>query len=132
MKKKTLKYAAQPVGVSDCNPIYVDGRIKYWTVTVDYVGDLSINTPQRTAVAQDLVNLRLLDDDMNHEMLRPVLNPNVIIPNVRRLSGEFRYNPQTNTSSLVYWWRAGFLGLGGNRAWNFRTKIVDAMQQKVK
>ncbi|MBO4672033.1 MAG: hypothetical protein J5608_00050 [Alphaproteobacteria bacterium] len=131
--KNKLKCVAQPVSVSDCNPIYVDGRIKYWTVTVDYAGDLSVNTLGRTR-ARDLVdnNPGLLDDNMNHEMLRAVLKPDVIIPNARRLSGEFRYNPQNNTSSLVYWWRAGFLGLGGNRAWSFRTKMVDAMQQKVK
>ena len=118
MNKKVL-----PVSVSGCTPVYVNGRIKWWTVHVFFNGDLSINTTQRNKW-RELIdkNPHLVHE--NGIFLRPVIRPDIIMPKKGNWSSYFKYHADKNMSEIEYAWRNGLFDCGGERAWQFRIKML--------
>lgn len=98
-----------PVAVSGVWPVYVNGRLKYWTVDVEYDADLRLPYQE------------YLPDDW--EKSGVLLNPVFDIKKSRHVSFG-KYNPETNNTRLTYSWRDGLFGLGGERAWLFRLSII--------
>ena len=98
-----------PVAVSGVWPVYVNGRLKYWTVDVEYDADLR------------LPHQEYLPDDLGKSGI--VLNPVFDIKKTRHVSF-VKYEPGTNNTRLTYSWRDGLFGLGGERAWRFRLNII--------
>lgn len=98
-----------PVAVSGVKPVYVNGRLKYWTVDVDYNRNLRL--PHQEYLLDDLGNSGV------------VLNPVFDIKKSRRVSF-VKYNRDTNNTRLTYSWRDGLFGFGGERAWRFRLNII--------
>lgn len=121
--KNIKQTQAQPISVSHCTPVYINGRIKYWNIRVFYEGDLSTNTAQRTDVLK-LVNKNPYLVWKFMDELQPFLKPDIIIPQKNRLTGLFRYNPEKDLSELEYSWRDGLFGYGAERAWQFRLKML--------
>ncbi len=113
MKEKKF---VQPVSVSDCIPMYIDGRLKYWNVHVKYVGNLSMDGVFKNLRAQDFIY------DSNG--FAPVFTVEKDVPNGRHLAGFFKYDKKSNTSGLDYYWRNGLFGRGWDRAWKFRLEIL--------
>ena len=98
-----------PVAVSGVKPVYVNGRLKYWTVDVEYDADLR------------LPHQEYLPDDLGKSGI--VLNPVFDIKKPHHVSF-VKYEPGTNNTRLTYSWRDGLFGLGGERAWRFRLDII--------
>lgn len=103
------KRHVNPIAVSGVKPVYVNGRLKYWTVDVDYNRNLRL--PHQEYLLDDLGNSGI------------VLNPVFDIKKSRRVSF-VKYEPGTNNTRLTYSWRDGLFGLGGERAWRFRLNII--------
>ena len=106
-----------PVAVSGVKPIYVNGRLKYWTVDVEYDADLRL--PPQENLPDDF---GWVDDDVLGKS-GIVLNPVFNIKKTRRISF-VKYNRDTNNTRLTYSWRDGLFGFGGERAWQFRLNII--------
>ncbi len=128
-----MRKSITPVSVSDCLPVYINGRIKYWTVNVCYDGDLSTNTKEREEW-RELYNKYPYEVSWNEHMpvspLQPVLKPNINIPGEIHLTGYFKYHHENNTSELEYAWRNVLFG--AKRARNFRLKILEQIKNKHK
>lgn len=130
------KQIACPISVSDCNHICVDGRIKAWTVAVEYKGDLSVNSK----VAKDSHGL-FVDEPMQfrrntfkYNFLAPVLNQNIIIPEMTLCVGDygFEYDDKRDVSVIEYRWKNKSFSFALERANRFRLRVLSRMNQKTK
>ena len=131
----TNKSSAKPISVSHCNPVYVNGKIKYWNVYVEYAGNISMNS-DTIAKWREIIskNPKVLENNpFYHDVLRPIFNPNIIIPNIEHATEKFKYDSERDVSLMGYSWRDGLFGRGAERAWNFRLKMLaDIMNNRQK
>ncbi|MCQ2571753.1 MAG: hypothetical protein MJ165_02015 [Alphaproteobacteria bacterium] len=120
------------VSVSHCMPVYSKGKIKGWNVYLKYSGNLSVNS-ENIHKWQDLFDKNpslLQKNPFYYNMLHPVLDQDVIIPNPKHLTGYFKYDAENNISVIEYGWRDGIFGWGAERAWNFRLKMLGLINKK--
>ena len=99
------KQIAQPVRVSQCTPVYINGKLKYWNLSVEYVGDLR------------LPNQKFLPRDFGEYGV--VLNPVISVHKLRYVN-TVKYDDNTGNTKLTYVFRDGIFGLGAERAWQLR------------
>lgn len=121
--KKHISQNVKTVSVSQCIPVYIKGNIKYWKVNVEYAGNLAMNLASVNAW-RDIYNKNPKTFDENpsyYDALRIILKP---VPEVKHITGFFKYNPEKNTSELEYAWRDDLCGVGAERAWQFRIKML--------
>ena len=133
-KTKIRKKQALPVAVSDCMPVYINGCIKYWKVRVGYDGNLAMNLDLVEAW-RDIYRKNPTFFEQRpayYDALHVVLQPNIVVPQMNRLTGYFKYNPEKNTSMLEYYWCDGVFNRGAKRAWDFRIKMLSQIQGRVK
>ena len=131
MKNKN-KINPIPVSVSHCMPVYNKGKIKGWNVYLNYQGNLSVNS-ENIQKWQDLFDKNpslLQKNPFYYNMLHPVLDKDVILPDSKHLTGCFKYDPENNISVIEYGWRDGIFGCGAERAWNFRLKMLGLINKK--
>ena len=132
---KKILQNVETVSVSQCVPVYINGKIKYWKVNVEYAGNLAMNLTSVNAW-RDVYNKNpkaFYENPAHYDALRIILKPNILIPSVKHMTGFFKYNPEKNVSQLEYAWRDGLFGWGAERAWQFRIKMLAQInKQKAK
>lgn len=111
MKKMSVK----PIKVSQVNPVYINGKIKYWGLDVTYNGDLR------------LPGQKFLPD----EVFGIILNPVIDIEKVCYVSA-VKYDANTDSTKLSYSFRDGLFGRGAERAWQFRIKMLASITRQKK
>lgn len=130
---KTDPKTIAPISVSHCNPVYVNGRVKYWNIQVVYNADLFLYRPDKKLLNVSELRRSLMQEPLYFEMITPVLNPKIYIPNRGHVSNA-RYDDVDGTTILGYSWRNGLFGRGAERADRFRTNMLAkiANNEKVK
>jgi hypothetical protein len=111
MKKTPVK----PIAVSQVNPIYIDGKIKYWGLDVTYNGDLRLPGQKF----------------LPNEVFGVILNPVIDIEQVCYVSA-VKYDTNTDSTKLSYSFRDGVFGRGAERAWQLRIKMLAQITQQKK
>ena len=130
--KNQLKCNVQPVSVSHCNPVYINGRIKYWAVRVEYAGNLAMNgiSVRRWLDTFEHNVQAFYENPAGYDALRTILKTNLIIPGAEHMTGFFRYDAKRNISALDFAWRDGLFGRGADRAWKFRLNMLAEIAKK--
>lgn len=131
-RNKKILTNAEPVSVSQCMPVYIQGKIKYWKVCVEYTGNLAMNLTSVNAW-RDLYNKNpkfFNENPAYYDALHIILKQNIAVPGTKYMTGFFKYNPEKDTSELEYAWRDGLFGRGGERAWQFRIQMLAQMNKQ--
>lgn len=131
-RNKNLLQNVETVSVSQCIPVYINGKIKYWKVNVGYAGNLAMNLTSVNAW-RDIYNKNpkaFYENPAYYDALRIILKPNLLLPEVKHMTGFFKYNPEKNISELEYAWRDGLFWRGSERAWQFRIQMLAQMNKQ--
>lgn len=124
---ETKKISAKPLFVSHCDPVYVNDKLKYYQVKVSFAGDLRLMAP--AVISSDLVkNPALYNEPLLHEMMQPVLNPKIKLPNILH-AYSLTYDDTDNTTLISYAFRNDLFGIGANRAWKFRLRMLGELRK---
>ena len=75
-------------------------------------------------------NPKCFSDCMRGDVLRPVIRTDIVIPNIKHLSGLFRYDREKDVSTIGYFWRDDSFGFGAERAWRFRLKMLSKIKEQ--
>ena len=118
------KQIAKPVSVSCREPVYIDGKIKYWQVRVVFDGDLRLSPPVNLSY-EDIKMLHNLH--INERFNSEELSLKVKLPQMFHICS-FEYDDKSGNTSVLYSFRSDLLGIGAQRAWCFRLKILDKIQ----
>ena len=111
------KRKAQPVQVSQCNPVYINGKLKYWNLSVEYLGDLR------------LPNQQFLPRDFGEYGV--VLNPVISVRKLRYVN-TVKYDNNTGNTTLTYVFRDGLFGRGAEKAWQLRIWMLARINENIK